>query len=136
MSRLIGIILGMVLAVGILGCSKATGPALVERTEPNAEIGVQLQPSQPKAGNPTTLRVEITSDKRPVSDAAVNATFLMGAEPLSKMEEMHQAADLKWDGSRYTGAVTFPMAGQWQATIQGVRNGQNLVVYHGPIEVK
>lgn len=66
----------------------------------------------------------------------VSATFLMAAEPLSKMAEMHESADLKWDGSRYTGAVKFPMTGKWQFTVQATRNGQNLVVYHGSVDVK
>ncbi len=130
------LIFSTVLSIALSGCSKATGPAVVERTEPKAEISVQLQPGQPRAGAPTTLKVEITSNKKPVSDAEVNATFVMGAEPLSKMQEMHQAAGLRWDGSRYVGAVTFPMAGKWNTTVQGTRNGQNLVVYHGPIDVK
>jgi len=45
------------------------------------------------------------------------------------MPETRSPADLKWDGTQYTGAVKVPSSGTWNVEIEARRNGQVLGTY-------
>lgn len=111
--------------------------AVTETTVPGGEIEFKAEPSVPKAGSQMKLTVVVRgSDGKVVSDAQVNARFIMAAMPSMNMQEMRKSAELTWDGSKYQGVVALPSAGDWNLTVQATRNNFNLVVYHSPFKVQ
>jgi len=87
-------------------------------------------PATPKGGSNTTFHVTVLDvSGKPISDAAVKVALVMPAMPAMNMPEVRSPADLKWDGTEYTGAVKVPSSGAWNIEIEARRNGQVLGTY-------
>lgn len=111
--------------------------AVTETTVPGGEIEFKADPSLPKSGSPIKLTVVVRgTDGKVVSDAQVNANFIMAAMPSMNMPGMRNRVDLTWDGAKYQGIVVLPSAGDWNLTVQSTKNNSNLVVYHSPFKVR
>ncbi len=111
--------------------------AVTETTVPGGEIEFKADPSVPKSGSPIKLTVVVTgTDGKVVSDAQVDANFIMAAMPSMNMPEMRKRVDLTWDGAKYQGVVILPSAGDWNLTVQSTKNNFNLVVYHSLFKVQ
>ena len=87
-------------------------------------------PATPKAGSNTTFHVTVLdASGKPISYAAVKVALVMPAMPAMNMPETRSPADLKWDGTQYTGAVKVPSSGTWNVEIEARRDGQVIGTY-------
>jgi Cu(I)/Ag(I) efflux system membrane fusion protein len=102
-----------------------------------ATVTFRLEPSAPKGGADAKFHVAVTApDGKPITDAQVQLTLVMPAMPAMGMREMRSSFNLTWNGSEYMGSGTIPMAGPWNVTVEGRRDGQVLGVYRSRFDAK
>jgi RND family efflux transporter MFP subunit len=114
---------------GLFGGSKQfeSGQAAVSS---EVQFRFSADPASPKGGSNATVHVAVLdSSGKPISDAAVKVALVMPAMPAMNMPETRSPADLKWDGTQYTGTVKVPSSGTWNVEIEARRNGQELGTY-------
>ncbi|MDP9264034.1 MAG: efflux RND transporter periplasmic adaptor subunit [Acidobacteriota bacterium] len=124
---------------GMFGGSKefsANAPPTAPGAAAAFHVAFQTAP-EPAAGKPADLHVAVTdAGGKAVSDAQVRVTLLMPAMPAMGMAETRQSAELKWDGTQYSGSMTIPTAGSWNVTVEVSRNGQRVAVYRTNLRAK
>jgi RND family efflux transporter MFP subunit len=112
---------------GMFGGSKSfadTAPASGYKTT------FRMDPDPPAGGKENTVHVSVMdSAGKPVSDAQVRMTLIMPAMPAMGMPEMRSNAELKWNGTEYTGPIQILMAGPWSVVVEARRGNQPLAVY-------
>ncbi|MBI1927431.1 efflux RND transporter permease subunit [Candidatus Poribacteria bacterium] len=87
------------------------------QTQTVGELSISLSPSSLKIGeNQMKVKVLDTSGK-PVTDARVEVIAFMPAMPSMGMPEMRSQAEGKLRGDEYVAAVSIPMAGDWEITV-------------------
>jgi multidrug efflux pump subunit AcrA (membrane-fusion protein) len=114
---------------GLFGGSKQyeSGQAAVSS---EVQFRFSADPASPKGGSNATVHVAVLdASGKPISDAAVKVALVMPAMPAMNMPETRSPADLKWDGTQYTGTVKVPSSGAWNVEIEARRNGQELGTY-------
>ena len=101
------------------------------------KITFRTEPDPPKGGSESTFRVTVLDPTgKPVSDAEVRTDFLMPAMPAMGMGEVRTSAELKWDGSGYSGRATLPTAGTWMVTVEAKRGSQRLATHRTRVDAR
>ena len=94
------------------------------------QFSFRADPATPKSGSNVTAHVTVLDALgKPIPDAEVKVALVMPAMPAMNMPEMRSSADLRWNGSDYTGTVKVPSSGSWNVEIEARRNGQPLGTY-------
>jgi RND family efflux transporter MFP subunit len=105
--------------------------------ESGYQITFKSDPSELKGGSLATFRASLTdASGKAVSDAQVSVRLFMPAMPSMGMGAMDQSAPLAFNGSEYSGAVTVPMAGPWNVTVEAQRNGQRIAIKQSRMSAK
>ncbi|HXE90765.1 MAG TPA: efflux RND transporter periplasmic adaptor subunit [Terriglobales bacterium] len=119
---------------GMFGGSKEFQPPA--KGEAKAwKITFQVDPSPPRGSQENTVRVQVLDAAgKPATDASVRVEFWMPAMPEMGMGEMRAGADLKWDGSAYSGSIRLPSAGSWNVTVQARRGTERLAAYRTRVD--
>ena len=85
------------------------------------EVSLQLDPNPPKSGKETQILVTITRGGEPVEATEVEPHLMVD---MSEMPMGHPEVSLSAEGSgRWRGSVTFPMPGDWAATVMLMPEG-------------
>ncbi len=107
--------------------TQAAVPAAETGNSGGLNIGFKSNPDPPRNGDNA---IEVTVTDRagaPVTDAAVEAVFLMPPMPSMNMPAMRSAATLAHQGGgRYTGTAQMSMSGTWTTTITIARGGKQV----------
>ncbi len=99
------------------------------------KISFQADPDPPRGAQENTFRVKVLdAEGKPVGDAAVRVEFWMPAMPEMGMGEMRASADLKWDGSSYSGSALLPTTGSWNVSVEARRGGERLATYRTRVD--
>jgi hypothetical protein len=116
----------------------AATPAPVASTAGGAHtINFRVDPDPPAGGKDNTVHVTVMdSAGKAVTDAEVHMTITMPAMPEMKMPEMINAADLKWNGSDYSGPIQISMAGGWNVVVEAKRGNEVLATHKSSISAK
>ena len=116
----------------------AATPAPADSTAGGAHtITFRVDPDPPAGGKDNTVHVMVMdSTGKPVADAEVHMTITMPAMPEMKMPEMTNAADLKWNGSDYSGPIQISMAGGWNIVVEAKRGNEVLATHKSSISAK
>ena len=86
------------------------------------KISFRTDPSPAKGSAQNTFHVSVAdSAGKSISDATVKIALVMPAMPEMGMAEMKVAPTVAWNGSDYSGKANIPSAGQWNVTIQVLR---------------
>jgi hypothetical protein len=134
-----------VLLLAACGNEPAKEPDVPAATPPPAAstaggahtINFRVDPDPPAGGKDNTVHVTIMdATGKPVSDADVHMTITMPAMPEMKMPEMSNAADLKWNGSDYSGPIQISMAGGWNVVVEAKRGNEVLGTHKSSINAK
>lgn len=114
------IIIAGLFSMVIAGCAQQQPPA--PAAESPAQLEVRVEPQQPKSGQEAKLIAELrnTSGKS-ISDAEVKTTAVM---KMGEMGDMRESVTLKWNGTQYEGALKISMAGDWNVTLEAIKNGR------------
>lgn len=100
-------------------------------------MNFRVEPDPPAGGKDNTVHVTVMdSTGKPVTDAEVHMTITMPAMPEMKMPEMKNAADLKWNGSDYSGPIQISMAGGWNVVVEAKRGNEVLATHKSSITAK
>jgi nitrogen fixation protein FixH len=107
--------------------SPVTPTAAIAASGEALAINFETRPDPPRSGA-NSIEVAVRQpDGRPLTDAAVTATFRMPAMPSMNMPEMSSVALLSPQGQgAYRGNAQLAMAGTWNVTVTVSRNGQPL----------
>ena len=110
------------------GQSEATTPPASSAATGGLNINFTTNPNPPKSGD-NAIEVTVTDDKgAPVTDATVQAEFMMPPMPSMNMPAMRSNAALTHQGGgRYTGTGQLSMSGTWTTTLTVARQGQTPV---------
>ncbi len=85
------------------------------------EVSLQLDPNPPKSGRETQILVTITRDGEPVEATEVEPHLMVD---MPEMPMGHPEVSLSAEGpGRWRGRVTFPMPGDWAATVMLMPEG-------------
>jgi hypothetical protein len=116
----------------------AATPAPTASTSGGAHtMNFRVDPDPPTGGKDNTVHVTVMdSTGKAVTDAEVHMTITMPAMPEMKMPEMSNAADLKWNGSDYSGPIQISMAGGWNVVVEAKRGNAVLATHKSSINAK
>jgi hypothetical protein len=129
-------------ACGSEPAKEADAPAATPAPAPATAGGAhtmdfRVDPDPPAGGKDNTVHVTVMdSTGKAVTDAEVHMTITMPAMPEMKMPEMSSAADLKWNGSDYSGPIQISMAGGWNVVVEAKRGGEVLATHKSSITAK
>jgi hypothetical protein len=135
------IIFAAVLSVFIAGCTQQQQqPSAESQTSTNAaaessaRLEVSIEPQQPKSGKEAKLVAELRdANGNPISDVEVKTTAVM---KMGDMGDMRESATLKWTGSRYEGAIKASMAGEWEVTVEAMKDGKVIATQKTKMKVE
>jgi hypothetical protein len=100
-------------------------------------INFRVEPDPPAGAKDNTAHVTVMdATGKAVTDAEVHMTITMPAMPEMKMPEMSSAADLKWNGTDYSGPIQISMAGGWNVVVEAKRGGEVLATHKSSINAK
>ena len=130
----LAIVLLSALIAGACGRSSETAPPANQAPAPapasaasagGLNITLTTTPDPPKSGD-NAIEVTVTDAQgAPVTDATVQAEFIMPPMPSMNMPAMRSNATLAHQGGgRYTGTGQLSMAGTWTTTVTVAREGQ------------
>ena len=136
---------GLVTLLLLAGCSQQSQPgaadAQISKSGPRSE-GVPAQqasgelkvsPAQAKTGQKVTLQFFLKDRTgKPITDASVKAMIVMTMGD----SEMKDEAELKWDGTVYTGTIAPSMAGTWDVTVEARAGGKLLLSLPSEVDVQ
>lgn len=137
-------VLGAAVIAGVLGgaCSGGGEPPAQEAPETgqplSGDVNVTLttQPEPPRTGE-ATFEATVTQGGQPVTDASVSVELYMPAMPEMKMAEMRSTIALTHEGGgRYRGLGNVMMAGNWDAKVTVMRQGQQVAAHRVPLVAK
>ena len=138
------VVLSGVVAIGCGGGGQnnadpaaAPAPAASSQTPAgNVEVTLTTQPDPPRMGE-TTFEAMVMMGGQPVTDADVSVELFMAAMPAMNMPEMRNSVALTHEGGgRERGTGNGMMAGSWDATGSGKRNGQDVGARKVPLVAK
>ncbi len=85
------------------------------------EVSLQLDPNPPKSGRETQIVVTIVRGGEPVEATEVEPHLNVD---MPEMPMGHPEVTLQYEGSgRWRGVITFPMPGDWAATVRLMPEG-------------
>jgi hypothetical protein len=124
------------LAALAVGAVLTVAPA-GQTAKPGLDIVLRTTPNPPKTGMNAVEVVVKDPAGAPVTDADVNALFIMPAMPSMNMPEMKSNVVLKHvKGGAYAGNGQVMMAGKWDVTVTVKRSGRDLGSKKFPITAR
>jgi hypothetical protein len=101
------------------------------------KISLRTDPSPAKGSAQNTFHVSVAdSAGKSISDATVKIALVMPAMPEMGMAEMKVAPTVAWNGSDYSGKANIPSAGQWNVTIQVLKQDRAIATENTKLMAK
>jgi hypothetical protein len=101
------------------------------------KISFHTDPSPAKGSAQNTFHVSVAdSAGKSISDATVKIALVMPAMPEMGMAEMKVAPTVAWNGSDYSGKANIPSAGQWNVTIQVLKQDRAIATENTKLMAK
>ena len=101
------------------------------------KISFHTDPSPAKGSAQNTFHVSVAdSAGKSISDATVIFALVMPAMPEMGMAEMKVAPTVAWNGSDYSGKANIPSAGQWNVTIQVLKQDRAIATENTKLMAK
>jgi hypothetical protein len=101
------------------------------------KISFHTDPSPAKGSAQNTFHVSVAdSAGKSISDANVKIALVMPAMPEMGMAEMKVAPTVAWNGSDYSGKANIPSAGQWNVTIQVLKQDRAIATENTKLMAK
>jgi hypothetical protein len=115
---------------GLFGGSTSFSEAAPAVDPAASRVTVRIDPDPPLGAQESMVHVTLQDAAgNAVRDAQVRMQIIMPAMPAMGMPEMRSGAELKWNGSAYTGPLSVTMAGPWNVVVEARRGNEVLASY-------